>query len=78
MNEYRYEELREAATKNPTGENLTALGEWLQQYGDRYWNGGMGYRQGQPSPSRVWAGAGRIRRFPSRGLRSPLKEVTTI
>lgn len=39
MNEYRYEELREAATKNPTGENLTALGEWLQQYGDRYCNG---------------------------------------
>lgn len=39
MNEYRYEELREAATKNPTDENLATLGEWLQQYGDRYWNG---------------------------------------
>lgn len=39
MNEYRYEELREAAIKNPTDENLAALGEWLQQYGDRYWNG---------------------------------------
>lgn len=39
MNEYRYEELREVAIKNPTDENLVALGEWLQQYGDRYWNG---------------------------------------
>jgi hypothetical protein len=39
MNEYRYEELREAAIKNPTDENLAALGEWLQQYGDLYWNG---------------------------------------
>lgn len=39
MNEYRYEELREAATKNPTDENLAALGEWLQQYGDDSWNG---------------------------------------
>jgi hypothetical protein len=39
MNEYRYEELREAATKNPTGENLAALGEWLQQYGNDCWNG---------------------------------------
>lgn len=39
MNEYRYEELREAAIKNPTDENLAALGEWLQQYGDRYWKG---------------------------------------
>ena len=39
MNEYRYEELREVAIKNPTDENLAALGEWLQQYGDRCWNG---------------------------------------
>lgn len=39
MNEYKYEELREASIKNPTDENLAALGEWLQQYGDRYWNG---------------------------------------
>lgn len=39
MNEYKYEELRAAAVTNSTEENLTALGEWLQQYGDRYWNG---------------------------------------
>lgn len=39
MNEYRYEELREEATKNPTDENLAALGEWLQEYGGRDWNG---------------------------------------
>lgn len=39
MNEYKYEELRAAAMKNPTEENLAALGEWLQQHGDSCWNG---------------------------------------
>ena len=39
MNEYRYAELRTAAVKNTTEENLAALGEWLQQYGDNCWNG---------------------------------------
>lgn len=59
MNEYRYEELREAAIKNPTDENLAALGEWLQQYGDRYWNGEeWDIDGGPPPPSCVWAGAG--------------------
>ena len=35
MNEYKYKELREKAKKNPTKKNLTALGEWLQQYGGK-------------------------------------------
>lgn len=39
MNEYQYTELREAAISNPTKETLAALGEWLQSYGDAYWNG---------------------------------------
>lgn len=39
MNEYEYSEFRAAALADPTAENLAALGEWLQEYGVRYWNG---------------------------------------
>lgn len=39
MNAYSYRELREKAKKNPTKENLSNLGEWMQQYGNHYWNG---------------------------------------
>lgn len=39
MNRYNYEELRNAAVKNPTADNLNALGEWFQNYGMTFWNG---------------------------------------
>lgn len=39
MNEYKYSDLRAAALADPTAENLAALGEWLQEYGGRDWNG---------------------------------------
>ena len=39
MNEYKYSDLRAAALEDPTAENLAALGEWLQEYGGRDWNG---------------------------------------
>ena len=38
-NPYQYEELRKAALKKPSPEALGALGEWLEKYGDDYWNG---------------------------------------
>lgn len=39
MNEYKYSDLRAAALADPTAENLAALGEWLQEYGGKDWNG---------------------------------------
>lgn len=39
MHRYSYKELLDAAVNNPTDENLSALGEWFQEYGDQYWNG---------------------------------------
>lgn len=36
---YNYEELRDAAVKNPTPENLENLGEWFHNYGMEFWNG---------------------------------------
>ena len=37
---YEYEELRAAATApGATHEQINALGEWLEQHGDRFWNG---------------------------------------
>ena len=39
MNRYSYSELLEAVKANETPDNVNALGEWFEQYGDRYWNG---------------------------------------
>lgn len=39
MNRYSYSELFEAVKANETPDNVNALGEWFEQYGDRYWNG---------------------------------------
>lgn len=36
---YNYEELRNAAVKNPNEETLSDLGKWFQNYGWEYWNG---------------------------------------
>lgn len=36
---YSYNELRAAATANPTFENLDNLARWFDIYGMRYWNG---------------------------------------
>lgn len=36
---YKYNELRKAAIENPTLENMDALGEWFEKYGQMYWNG---------------------------------------
>lgn len=37
-NYYEYEELR-AKALNGNQEDVNALGEWFEQYGDCYWNG---------------------------------------
>lgn len=39
MNRYSYSERLEAVKANETPDNVNALGEWFEQYGDRYWNG---------------------------------------
>lgn len=40
VNEYNYSELEAAATKfGATQEEINALGEWFEDYGQRYWNG---------------------------------------
>ena len=39
MNRYSYSDLLEAVKKNETAENVNALGEWFEQYGDQFWNG---------------------------------------
>lgn len=37
---YSYEDLKEKAlSANATQEDINNLGEWFDQYGDRYWNG---------------------------------------
>ena len=37
---YDYEKLAEKALSgDSTQEDINALGEWFEQYGDRYWNG---------------------------------------
>ena len=36
---YCYQELLAAALENETPENLEALGNWFENYGERYWNG---------------------------------------
>lgn len=36
MDEYKYQEHREKAIKNPTSENLETLAEWLFMYGCNY------------------------------------------
>lgn len=38
MERYNYEDLKEKAFKEPTAENLFALGEWLEMY-EQFWNG---------------------------------------
>ena len=38
--QYNYEELKNAAlAPDATQEDINALGEWFERYGDRYWNG---------------------------------------
>lgn len=39
MNRYSYSELLEAVKANETPDNVNALGEWFEQYGDQFWNG---------------------------------------
>lgn len=40
MNRYDYEELKEKVlSAEATQEDINNLGEWFEQYGDRYWNG---------------------------------------
>ena len=39
MNRYSYAELRQAVEADPTPENVAALGEWLEKYDPRSWNG---------------------------------------
>ena len=36
---YDYNQLFKKAIKEPTKENLSALGDWLEKYGDSCWNG---------------------------------------
>ena len=37
---YDYEELKnKALSTDATQDDINALGEWFEQYGDRYWNG---------------------------------------
>ena len=39
MNAYDYKELRDRAFKTRTQEDINALGEWMDLYGQDYWNG---------------------------------------
>lgn len=40
VGEYNYEELAERALRfDATQEDINALAEWFERYGDRYWNG---------------------------------------
>ena len=39
MNRYSYSELLEAVKANETPDNVNALGEWFERYGDQFWNG---------------------------------------
>lgn len=39
MNYYSYKDLKAAVDTNPTPENINALGEWFDHYGNDYWNG---------------------------------------
>lgn len=40
MTTYDYEELKnKALSTDATQDDINALGEWFEQYGDRYWNG---------------------------------------
>ena len=40
MSRYDYEELKnKVLSENATAENINALGEWFEQYGDSFWNG---------------------------------------
>lgn len=39
MNRYDYQTLRKAVEKNPTKDNINALGEWFCRFGWDYWNG---------------------------------------
>lgn len=40
MTTYDYEELKnKALTTDATQDDINALGEWFELYGDRYWNG---------------------------------------
>lgn len=40
MSIYDYKELKERAlSPSATQEDINALGEWFERYGDRYWNG---------------------------------------
>ena len=36
---YDYQELLNAVRKDPSQENINALGEWFENYGYDYWNG---------------------------------------
>ena len=38
MNRYDYKELRERAV-NGGADDVNALGEWFEKYGEMYWNG---------------------------------------
>ena len=37
--EYRYNDYMNAVKENPTEKNLAKLGEWFEEYGQRFWNG---------------------------------------
>ena len=40
MTIYDYQELKEKAlSADATQEDINSLGDWFEQYGDRYWNG---------------------------------------
>lgn len=39
VNYYSYQELEAAALERGTAEDLAALGEWFENYGNDYWNG---------------------------------------
>lgn len=39
INYYSYQELRDAAMETRSDADIRALAEWLEQYGDRYFNG---------------------------------------
>ena len=39
VGEYSYADLLSAVENDPSPENVNALGEWFDRYGQTYWNG---------------------------------------
>lgn len=39
ISRYDYKELKQKVLENETEENLNALGEWFEMFGNDFWNG---------------------------------------